>query len=301
MPAKLTLYPLRRVPRFLVLRDQENIEIGRDPMCGLSLEDPRVSRHHARLLWTGGDWALEDLDSKNGTTLNGRELRELRVLEDGDWISFGGLPARFERLSAAQAAGLDSDRLARIHTSADMQRRLSEALEPLDLLGRFVELAIHVARAERGFLLTVGKGGTLKPEIIVGFSPGDLGTDRFRGSVGAVKEVLDSGDPMIVSDVLADPRLGHRQNVITQGIWSLACLPLRSNMRNGAITGVIYVDRLRPGASLTALDVETLETLATHTASLLSSCLQKKAVPPTGDEPLSQRLLLRLEELLPTA
>jgi len=53
MPAKLTLYPAKRAPRFLVVRDAETLDVGRDPACGLVLEDSRVSKRHARLAWTG--------------------------------------------------------------------------------------------------------------------------------------------------------------------------------------------------------------------------------------------------------
>ena len=58
MPAKLILYPPQRAPRFLVLGDGETLEIGRDPVCGLVVEDPvdalaRLQR--ARALSASGD------------------------------------------------------------------------------------------------------------------------------------------------------------------------------------------------------------------------------------------------------
>ncbi len=52
MPGKLTLYPAQRASRSLVIRDGETLEIGRDPQCGLVLEDTRVSKRHARLRWS---------------------------------------------------------------------------------------------------------------------------------------------------------------------------------------------------------------------------------------------------------
>lgn len=298
MPAKLTLHPPQRAPRFLILHDEESMDIGRDAVCGLTVEDARVSKRHARLRWTGNGWRLEDLGSKNGTTLNGAPLSaggpELR---EGDWICLGGLMALFEHLTAAQAATLDSERLAQVQSSAEMRRRLGSDLSPLDLLRRLLELAMEVATAERGFVLVVGPGGKLRPEVAVGFSLQDLREERFRGSVGAVKQALECG-VLAISDAFADPRLGKRPSVIAEGIRSLACLPLRNA---GKQFGALYVDRRRPGPPFTALDVETLEILADRASALLASSLperQEGARPAEGE--LIAQLKQRFDELLET-
>ena len=104
VPAKLTLYPPQRAPRFVVIRDGETLVIGRDAQCGLVLEDPRVSKQHARLSWTGEGWVLENLGSKNGTTVNGRPPTGAE-LGHGDSIDFGGLSAYFERRDRRPGSG----------------------------------------------------------------------------------------------------------------------------------------------------------------------------------------------------
>lgn len=101
MPAKLTLHALQRAARIVVIGDGENAEIGRDPSCDVVLEDSSISRHHARLDWNGGGWTLVDVGSTNGTTVNGEPARGAE-LRDGDWVGFGRLGGRFERLSALQ-------------------------------------------------------------------------------------------------------------------------------------------------------------------------------------------------------
>lgn len=301
MPAKLTLHPPQRAPRFVILRDGEGLEIGRDPTCGLVVADPRVSKRHARLRWVGPSWWLDDCGSKNGTTLNGTPPGEHGAeLRDGDWICLGGLVARFERLSAAQAAVLESERLTRLQTSAVLRRRLGSDLAPLALLVRLLELAMDVAGAERGFVLVMGPDGRLRPEAAAGFAARDVQDERFRGSVGAVREALASG-LLVVSDAIADPRLGKRPSVVTQGIRSLACLPLR---HGGALLGALYVDSRKPGATLGALDLETLETLADRAAALLAPVLpawraEKRPRPADGE--IIAQLRQRFEELLTSA
>jgi adenylate cyclase len=298
MPGKLSLYPPQRASRFLLLRDGETLEIGRDPTCDLVLEDPRVSKRQARLHWTGVSWALEDLGSKNGTLVNG-EVPAGAELQDGDSISLGGLMARFERLTAAQAATLDSQRLSRLQTSAEMRRRLSGDLEPIDLLLRFLESAMEVTQTERGFVLVADSDGRLRPEVAAGFSVGDLWEERFRGSVGAVKQALEVGGPVVISDAHAHPRLGKRPSIVTQGIGSLACVPLRHEEN---IIGVIYVDSRKLGPAFTAMDIQILETLADYTASVLTGALlHRTSAPPTppADRRLVAELGQRIAELLP--
>lgn len=299
MPAKLILYPPQRAPRFLVLGDGETLEIGRDPVCGLVVEDPRVSKRHARLRWTGAGWALEDLGSKNGTTLNA-EPASGAELRDGDSLSLGGLPARFERLTAAQAATLESERLASIRTSADMRRRLGPELEPVDLLLCFLELAREVSRTERGFVVVLDPEGRLRVEVAAGFTAEEVRNDRFRGSVGAVKQALETGGPVLIANVPADPRLGRRPSVMALGIGSVACVPLR---HAGRLLGVIYVDsRRKLGPAFTAVDIEILEALADRTALVLAGALAARKIPQilTPDERgLIAQLQQRIDELLP--
>ncbi|MEK7663221.1 MAG: FHA domain-containing protein [Actinomycetota bacterium] len=50
------------------------ITIGRSPDSSLVIQDDYTSTHHARLEIRGGSWLLRDLDSTNGTTLNGARV-----------------------------------------------------------------------------------------------------------------------------------------------------------------------------------------------------------------------------------
>lgn len=66
--------------------DSEELIIGRSKDCGLIVPDRQVSRHHARIRRTERRYLLEDLGSKNGTHLNGTEVTEGVLLQDGDEI-----------------------------------------------------------------------------------------------------------------------------------------------------------------------------------------------------------------------
>jgi predicted component of type VI protein secretion system len=60
--------------------------IGRGADCDLVLPERQVSRHHAKILRRPGYFELEDLDSKNGTHLNGQPVTDKARLHDGDEI-----------------------------------------------------------------------------------------------------------------------------------------------------------------------------------------------------------------------
>ena len=68
--------------------------LGRGPGVDFVLDDTLASRRHAQVVGRGGGWVLEDLDSTNGTLVNGRRQRRA-VLADGDVIRIGGTTLRF--------------------------------------------------------------------------------------------------------------------------------------------------------------------------------------------------------------
>lgn len=298
VPAKLTLYPPQRAPRFLVLADGESLDVGREPSCGLVVEDPRVSKRHAELRWTGQGWALHDLGSKNGTTVNARPADGV-MLRDGDLLSLGGLPARFELLTDEQAAALEMERLTSLQKEVDLSHRLGSELEPVDLLLCFLELARQVTRTERGFVVVTPRDAPLRVEVAAGFTLDEVGTDQFRGSVGVMKQVLETGAPVVIGDVPGDPRLGRRPSVMSLGIGSVACVPLR---HDGRMLGVLYVDSRQRRVAFSSLDVNILEALAGRTALVLAGALSARRFPQiltAGERGLLSRLQQRLDELLP--
>jgi pSer/pThr/pTyr-binding forkhead associated (FHA) protein len=63
--------------------------IGRSTEVDVSLNDTFLSNEHARLEQRGGVWTLEDLNSTNGTYLNGFEVRAGTEVHDGDTVRVG--------------------------------------------------------------------------------------------------------------------------------------------------------------------------------------------------------------------
>lgn len=66
----------------------DELVIGRNPVCDIVLSGPAVSRRHARLSFRDGSWILQDLDSTNGTVVNGALVGRCK-LEPGDRVIIG--------------------------------------------------------------------------------------------------------------------------------------------------------------------------------------------------------------------
>lgn len=70
------------------LGGQRELVVGRHHSCDVRLSDPTVSRRHARLVFRDGSWVIQDLESTNGTAVNGVRIGRC-VLRPGDRLSLG--------------------------------------------------------------------------------------------------------------------------------------------------------------------------------------------------------------------
>lgn len=70
----------------------DDTSIGKTRKNDICLPDPFISPKHARIFFANGDFYIEDLSSKNGTFVNGKEVTKHPVLvKSGDKIAFGDI------------------------------------------------------------------------------------------------------------------------------------------------------------------------------------------------------------------
>jgi S-DNA-T family DNA segregation ATPase FtsK/SpoIIIE len=74
--------------RDIALAPGENI-VGRSPDAAVFVDDSGVSRHHARITIEARGTTLEDLESKNGTILDGQPIDHAMPLTHGSLIVVG--------------------------------------------------------------------------------------------------------------------------------------------------------------------------------------------------------------------
>ena len=87
-PARNRLLRLKLGFRTLLL-SAGTITIGRKSTCDLVLDDPQISREHARVIVSEASSAIQDLSSGNGVQVNGRRIQGLHRLAVGDRIQIG--------------------------------------------------------------------------------------------------------------------------------------------------------------------------------------------------------------------
>jgi hypothetical protein len=78
---------------FSVTRKADTL-VGRSPLADVRLPDPTVSQEHCRISARRGFFLLQDLNSTNGTLVNGEKVRE-HVLRDGDIVKIGDTALEF--------------------------------------------------------------------------------------------------------------------------------------------------------------------------------------------------------------
>ncbi|MDO9545676.1 MAG: FHA domain-containing protein [Pelolinea sp.] len=69
--------------------EKEKNTIGRDPKSDFVIDDIEISRSHLEIIKNENSVLLEDLNSTNGTFLNGKRLEKITAITDGDLISLG--------------------------------------------------------------------------------------------------------------------------------------------------------------------------------------------------------------------
>jgi FHA domain-containing protein/uncharacterized protein DUF1707 len=97
MTTSMAASPDRRQPYLLQFPrgGGDQFSIGRDASCDLAIADMTVSRLHAQLERTSEGWLLSDLESTNGTRVNGWRVRGKVPVRPGDLVSFGSLEVIF--------------------------------------------------------------------------------------------------------------------------------------------------------------------------------------------------------------
>ncbi len=95
LPGAALRYLDRAGRTYRVPLDRPQILLGRARDSDVILDDPLVSRHHARIVLRYGQFAIEDLGSTHGTLLNGQPVQEC-VLRPGDRLTLGQTDLYYE-------------------------------------------------------------------------------------------------------------------------------------------------------------------------------------------------------------
>jgi sigma-B regulation protein RsbU (phosphoserine phosphatase) len=266
--------------------DRDRITLGRSSASQLCYpDDAGLSRQHLALVRIANQWHVEDLGSKNGTTLNGRRVERPLPFNPGDRVSAGHLtiefagaeantaqtvvfvdnPESFSTTATTFVANLDAvlgpgvddlNKTTVIQGSPQMRaliragRELAENRPLSELFTVIMDLSVEAVMAGRGVLMTI-EDGELKPRAARG--------EGFQISRTVRDRVIKDKESLLVRDAMMDKALKEQMSIVEQKVRSMIAVPLQTNDR---VIGLIYVDTPHLMREFTREDLNLLTVMA---------------------------------------
>ena len=145
---------------------RKRLVIGRDIDCDIVLPDRLVSRHHAQIVWDPEvpGYLLQDLFSKNGTFVNGLELAEPAVLQDGDEVQIA-LRFKLAFVDAGETAPLMFD--VPVEPVAAGNLRIDEDTRQVLIQDQVLDPPLSPAQYRLLSLLKNAQGGVVTRDEVV--------------------------------------------------------------------------------------------------------------------------------------
>jgi serine phosphatase RsbU (regulator of sigma subunit) len=266
--------------------------IGRKGDTDIVLNNPNISRHHAKVIVSDDAITVVDLDSTHGTFINGIKI-ERQLLNDGDRIELGKdrVPLTFftgsgsirsksrfdttevfERSLADLGRLLPSDLsdLEKISYLLDFQYQWEQSFTADAAFVQILQAALKISGAERAFVL-VRQAENFKYAAGQDGRGRSLSESEFQTSHSVVNEVANSGNPVFMVEGIHG-RFAEQASIVAMNLRAIACLPLkglRSQENVPQILGILYLDSRKTMHSLSGLDQRILSRLAIEAGTVL--------------------------------
>jgi sigma-B regulation protein RsbU (phosphoserine phosphatase) len=265
--------------------ERATVELGRQSSSAICLESQAVSRQHARILFEEGQYFVEDLNSSNGTFVNGKRIAARTKFSERDTLQVG--PYVFGIRQSPTPTPSDSDLVIRAEVSADASEASIYADNPAHKLQVILEITRHLGRtldadallenllarllqlfpqADRGLvLLCEGE----KMVVHAQRSRREDSSESFSYSRTIVRHALEHGVGIYSEDVRADERFRASTTLTSLEMRSLLCVPLIGH--DGKRLGVIQLDRFRDGRAFRNEDLELLTAVSLQMSVVLEN------------------------------
>jgi len=242
-----------------------SIIVGRGGTCDLVIRDLAASRQHLKILKVANGYECRDLDSSNGTQVNGEPI-DVHPLEDGDEIRIGNTSLFFSLSAGAEAAPMGktvflqtiiepsgsvtappSTRSKELLEAAyTLMNALSSNFNPCELVDSILSTTMRAVRAQRGAVLFAGDDGQLKPcpecghvHTIRDGIPRLAGLDEIEISKSVATRVLTGGENVLFQSARTDRVVDPTASIAALNLTSILCVPIRTQ---NAIRGILYID-----------------------------------------------------------
>ncbi len=269
------------------------LRAGRLGTLEIVLDDSSVSRRHAEVRLADTNWWVRDLESTNGTYVNGVRLGAgERQLHPRDIVQFGKVAMMVEipetisgsgpssadqiiveaEASSSWQEGFDRLLLDRNHSPrpGDQLMALLRAGHHLvsiesedELLHSILNDAVHVLDAQRGaIVLAEGPDEELKLKALA--TGRGESSSRFNYSKGLAKRCFNQGRSILCCSVEEDEELRGAVSIADGAMASVLCVLLRTPRKH---LGVIHLDRSYWQKAFSEDDLHLADALAAHVSA----------------------------------
>ncbi len=172
--------------------ERQSLTIGRNADCDIVLDDRQVSRVHARIAWRSDHYEVEDLGSKNGTHLNGRDIVGSLSLRDGDEIQIA-LRYNLAFVDAGATAPLS------LETPVEVGLRIDTVTHQVYVAGRLLEPSLSAQQYRLLELMIRAPGVVGRDDIVHAVwsdaAEGGVSEQSIDALVRRLRERLTELDP----------------------------------------------------------------------------------------------------------
>lgn len=237
------------------LNSGDVVTVGRSPSCDVVIDHPSVSGQHAQLVYRDGACQVIDLDSSNGSQLNGMPLLDEQFSQDA-LITFGGVECLVEFRDQDQVLAA----LAHNEWRRKQVEKPQQFLSLKDILSKRLTDLIAILGMHRGMILLGADPDHLVVAVSVNMNAEDFNINHFEGSYTAIQSSLAHRQPVFAMDVSKNAMLHQKGTVYQKNIASLVSTPFISD--HDQVFGLIYIDSKEASKVLTTFDLELIETMA---------------------------------------
>ncbi len=276
--------------------------VGRAPGVDVLLAEESVSRRHALITVAEDAVTVLDLDSHNGTRVNG-QLVKMAPVGEGDELRFGSIHTTLERVPApatatvwvepsegtrATAAGCgvalpeDARRLAILY---QVGTAIAGTVELPELLQRVLAAIFDAVPAERGAILLWddaegqwrpsatharcrGTAGLPSRECSGEPTAGQASSATLAVSRAIIEKAFEARGPLLSGDAGADARFGASDSIAAYAIRSTICCPL---MVRDERLGVLHLDTPKATDAFSEDDLRLVGAIANQAAIAIAN------------------------------
>lgn len=279
MEASLRVTKGKKLGESYLLKPGARLVIGRDVSSDIQMFDPGLSRTHLMIETTDQGIQITDLNSSNGTYVNGKRVIRATI-SMGDTITVGEAQLTVEKprpksaedplldmvqnlfeeqepkikkrfqvsesglidLSSLEEKSKHSDEIAKnLEAIYKVSAYINTTEDITEIYNNIMDTIYEVLEPDRSFLIMKDDEKDVIEPVVIRKKPGETGGARTNISTKIVKEAMTNGLSVLSHDAMEDDRFKGGDSIVMNNIRSVMCVPVEATER---ILGAIYVDNV---------------------------------------------------------